>query len=53
MLKIMLKSIVKYLFNIGTPLAVVISYAKWTSIGWALVHGFFGWFYIVYYIIQY
>ena len=39
--------------SLGTTLAVVISYTAWQSIGWAILHGIFGWFYVLYYIITY
>lgn len=39
--------------NLGVILAVVISYAKWGSIGWAILHGILNWFYVLYYIIKY
>ncbi len=39
--------------NLGSVIAVVISYAKWQSIGWAILHGIFGWVYVLYYIIKY
>lgn len=39
--------------SFGAALAMVISYAKWQSIGWAIVHGILGWFYVIYYIIKY
>lgn len=39
--------------GIGTILAMIISYAKWGSIGWAILHGLFSWFYVIYYIIMY
>lgn len=38
---------------VGTSLAVVLSYLKWKSIGWAIVHGCLGWVYIIYYAIRY
>lgn len=38
--------------TLGSVLAVVISYVKWKSIGWAIVHGFFSWFYVLYFIIK-
>lgn len=37
----------------GAVLAVVISYVKWQSIGWAIFHGLLNWFYVIYYIIKY
>lgn len=39
--------------NLGVIIAVVISYAKWGSIGWAILHGILNWFYVLYYIIKY
>ncbi len=38
---------------VGAALAVVISYAKWQSIKWTILHGFLGWIYVIYYIIKY
>jgi len=40
-------------FGIGTIIAVVLSWMKWHSLGWAIIHGIFGWFYVLYYWIQY
>lgn len=40
-------------FSFGAVLAMVISYVKWQSIGWAIVHGVLNWFYVIYYIIKY
>ena len=39
--------------SIGMILATVISYVKWQSIGWALLHGALNWIYVIYYIIKY
>jgi hypothetical protein len=39
--------------GLGTIIAVLISWIKWHSIGWAIVHGFFGWFYVIYYFLTY
>ena len=39
--------------SMGAVLAMIISYAKWHSIGWAIVHGLFNWAYVIYYIIKY
>jgi len=33
----------------GAALAMVISYNAWESIGWAILHGFLNWFYVIYY----
>lgn len=37
----------------GCALAIVISWTARHSIWWAIVHGFLGWVYVVYYAIQY
>ena len=37
----------------GAVLATVISYAKWHSIGWAMLHGLLNWVYVIYYVIRY
>ncbi|MDI9502324.1 MAG: hypothetical protein GX291_08860 [Tissierellia bacterium] len=39
--------------SFGSVLAIVISYAKWGSIFWAIVHGLFGWLYVIYYLWKY
>ena len=40
-------------FTFGMALAMIISYVKWNSIGWAIFHGFLSWAYVIYYIIKY
>lgn len=37
----------------GAVLAMIISYVKWQSIGWAILHGLLNWIYIIYYLIKY
>ena len=37
----------------GAVLAMIISYVKWESIGWAILHGILNWGYVIYYIIKY
>ena len=39
--------------NLGSIIAAVISYAKWGSVGWAILHGMLNWFYVIYYVIRY
>lgn len=39
--------------GVGSVLAMILSYTKWHSILWALIHGVFGWAYVIYYIIFY
>ena len=45
------KSSAKAGIGFGVALAMVISYASWYSIMWAVIHGLMGWGYVVYYII--
>jgi hypothetical protein len=33
----------------GSALAITISWSLHQSIVWAVIHGFFGWFYVVYF----
>lgn len=50
---------VKYIKNVtkglsfGAALAMVISYVKWRSIGWAIFHAALNWIYVIYYIFKY
>lgn len=37
--------------SMGTALAIVLSYAKWHSILWAIGHGILSWLYVIYYAI--
>ena len=37
--------------GIGTIIAVLLSWSLHHSILWAAIHGFFGWLYVVYYLI--
>jgi len=37
--------------GIGTVIAVLLSWGANESVLWALIHGFFGWFYVLYYFI--
>jgi len=39
--------------SFGTALAIVLSYAKWHSILWAILHGLCSWFYVVYFALVY
>ena len=35
----------------GCALAIVISYANWHSIPWAIIHGILSWVYVVYFVL--
>ena len=47
------KTIITLSGCIGTAIAVTLSYAINHSIGWCILHGIFGWFYVIYYVIKY
>lgn len=47
------KHVTKSGFEFGVCLAMIMSWTTWHSIGWALVHGFFSWFYVIYYFFTY
>lgn len=44
---------VKTGISFGSVLAMIISYAQWHSIGWAIIHGLMSWGYVIYYLIKY
>lgn len=48
-----LKTTLKSGIFFGSALAMVISYANWHSVGWAVVHVLMGWLYVGCYIIKY
>ena len=37
----------------GACLAMVISYTKWQSVLWAIIHGFLSWIYVIYHVVVY
>ena len=39
--------------GIGSVIAFIISYCTWHSIGWGIIHGLFGWAYVLYFAIVY
>jgi hypothetical protein len=39
--------------GIGCILALILSVMKWHSVGWAIVHCFLGWFYVIWYVCVY
>ena len=45
------KEVVKTGASFGSALAIVISYTAHKSILWAILHGIFSWFYVIYYVI--
>ena len=43
------KEIVSKGVGFGSALAIAISFTTHKSIFWAIIHGFFSWFYVIYY----
>jgi hypothetical protein len=39
--------------GLGTVIAAIISWTTNHSVLWAILHGFFGWFYVIYYALGY
>ena len=37
--------------GIGTVIAIVLSWSANHSVLWCILHGIFGWFYIIYYVL--
>lgn len=37
--------------GLGSVVAAILSYTKWHSIGWMIIHGICGWFYVIYRIL--
>ena len=43
------REVVKSGVGFGSALAIAISWSIHKSIFWAIIHGIFGWFYVIYY----
>lgn len=43
---------VKFSVGFGNVIAVIISWTTFHSVGWALIHGIFSWFYIIYWALD-
>ena len=41
----------KYGVGFGSALAIAISYTNNHSVLWAIIHGFFSWLYVIYYVL--
>jgi hypothetical protein len=44
------REVVKGGMGFGSALAIVISFTTHKSVLWAIIHGFFSWFYVIYYV---
>lgn len=47
--QVIVKQVAKSGVGMGSALAMVISWSIHKSLVWAIVHGIFGWFYVIYY----
>lgn len=45
------KEIIRNGVSFGTALAICISWSINNSVLWAILHGFFSWLYVIYYLI--
>lgn len=45
------KEVVKSGAGFGSALAIAISWSVHKSVLWAILHGIFSWFYVIYYVI--
>lgn len=45
------REFVKTGLSFGSALAIVISYTAYKSVLWAIVHGFFSWLYVIYFLL--
>jgi hypothetical protein len=43
--------VAQYGYSLGSIIAVTVSWSLNHSIIWAILHGLFGWFYVIYYLI--
>jgi hypothetical protein len=43
--------LISYGISFGTALAIAISFNQNRSVIWAIIHGFFSWFYVIYYLL--
>lgn len=46
-----IENYISYGVSFGTALAMVISFNMNKSVLWAMIHGFFSWFYVIYYVL--
>jgi hypothetical protein len=49
--RVIIKQVAKSGVGMGSALAIAISWSVNKSIVWAIIHGVFSWFYVVYYAV--
>jgi len=45
------REVVRNGLSFGSALAIAISFTTHKSVLWAIIHGFFSWFYVAYYVL--
>jgi len=50
-IRIIQRDVVKSGVGFGSALAIVISYTAHKSVLWTIIHGFFSWFYVIYFLL--
>ncbi|WRH75369.1 MAG: hypothetical protein RSE16_11720 [Sphingobium sp.] len=50
-IRIIQRDVVKSGVGFGSALAIVISYTAHKSVLWAIIHGFFSWIYVLYFLL--
>ncbi len=50
-IRIVQRDVIKSGIGFGTALAIAISYTTHKSVLWAIIHGFFSWLYVVYFLL--
>lgn len=46
------REVAKSGIGFGSALAMVISWSQHQSVLWAILHGIFSWFYVIYYVLR-
>ena len=49
--RVIQRNVVKSGVGFGSALAMVISFTTHKSVLWAIIHGIFSWFYVIYFLI--
>jgi hypothetical protein len=50
-IRVIQRDVVKSGVGFGSALAIAISYTTHKSVLWAIIHGFFSWFYVIYFLL--
>ncbi len=50
-IRLVKRDVFKTGISFGSALAIAISFTTHKSVFWAIIHGLFGWFYVVYFLL--